>query len=57
MHGTPDEKTKIGEDVTAKILDRVQIDTKKNSSETLILQRYFEIIPSVNRTAVTFPWK
>jgi hypothetical protein len=48
----PIKKTKIGEDVTAKILGRVQIDTKKNTSETLILQRYFEIIPSVNRTAV-----
>ena len=35
MHGTPDEKTKIGEDVTAKILGRVQIDTKKTPQKPL----------------------
>jgi hypothetical protein len=35
-----------------RILNRVQGATKKNTSETLILQCYFEKIPSVNRTAV-----
>src|SRR6202050_789665 len=48
----PDWKTKIGEDVTSRLLDRVQGATKTNTSETLVLQRYFEIVPSVNRTAV-----
>jgi hypothetical protein len=51
----PDWKTRIGEDVTSKILDRVQGATKKNTSETLVLQRYAEIVPSVNRTAVIPP--
>src|SRR6202142_745971 len=53
VHFAPDWKTTIGEDVTSRILDRVQGATKKNTSETLVLQRYAEIIPSVNRTAVT----
>jgi hypothetical protein len=52
VHCAPDWKTKIGEDVTLRILDRVQGATKKNTSETPVLQRYFEIVPSVNRTAV-----
>ena len=30
---------------------------KKNTSETLVLQRYAEIVPSVNRTAVVLCWK
>jgi hypothetical protein len=34
------------------VLDRVQGATKKNTLETLVLQRYAEIVPSVNRTAV-----
>jgi hypothetical protein len=53
VHCAPDWKTKIGEDVTLRILDRVQGATKKNTSETLVLQRYFEIVPAVNRTAVS----
>src|SRR5277367_2927406 len=53
VHCAPDWKTKIGEYVTSRILDRVQGATKKNTSETLVLQRYAEIVPSVNRTAVT----
>src|SRR5215475_165233 len=52
VHRAPDWKTRIGEDVTSRILDRVQGATKKNTSETLVLQRYAEIVPSVNRTAV-----
>ena len=52
VHCAPDWKTRIGEDVTSRILDRVQGATKKNTSETLVLQRYAEILPSVNRTAV-----
>lgn len=52
VHCAPDWKTRIGEDVTSRILDRVQGATKKNTSETLVLQRYAEIVPSVNRTAV-----
>jgi hypothetical protein len=52
VHRAPDWKTKIGEDVTSRILDRVQGATKKNASETPVLQRYVEIVPSVNRTAV-----
>jgi hypothetical protein len=52
VHSASDWKTKIGEDVTLKILNRVQGATKKNTSETLIMQRYFEFIPSVNRTAM-----
>src|SRR5271154_4238687 len=52
VHCAPDWKTKIGEYVTLRILDRVQGATKKTASETLVLQRYFEIVPSVNRTAV-----
>src|ERR1700683_5853163 len=40
------------EDVTSRLLDRVQGATKKNTSENLVLQRYAEIVPSVNRTAV-----
>src|SRR5580692_7049060 len=52
VHFAPDWKTRIGEDVTSRILDRVQGATKKNTSETLVLQRYCEIVPSVNRTAV-----
>src|SRR5271170_2233607 len=52
VHCAPDWKTKIGEYVTSRILDRVQGATKINASETLVLQRYFEIAPSVNRTAV-----
>jgi hypothetical protein len=56
VHCAPDWKTKIGEDVTSRILDRVQGATKKNTSETLVLQRYFEIVPSVNRTAVLYGW-
>jgi hypothetical protein len=54
VHSASDWKTKIGEDVTLKILNRVQGATKKNTSETLIMQRYFEFIPSVNRTAMTW---
>jgi hypothetical protein len=54
VHCAPDWKTRIGEDVTSRILDRVQGTTKKNTSETLVLQRYAEIVPSVNRTAVIF---
>jgi hypothetical protein len=53
VHCAPDWKTRIGEDVTSRILDRVQGATKKNTSETLVLQRYAEIVPSVNRTAVS----
>lgn len=53
VHCAPDWKTRIGEDVTSRILDRVQGATKKNTSETLVLQRYAEIVRSVNRTAVT----
>src|ERR1700687_4381618 len=54
VHFAPDWKTKtrIGENVTSRILDRVQGATKKNTSETPVLQRYAEIVPSVNRTAV-----
>jgi PHB de-polymerase C-terminus len=52
VHCAPDWKTRIGEDVTSRILDRVQGATKKNTSETLVRQRYAEIVPSVNRTAV-----
>jgi hypothetical protein len=52
VHCAPDWKTRIGEDVTSRILDRVQGATKKNTLETLVLQRYAEIVPSVNRTAV-----
>ena len=52
VHCAPDWKTRIGEDVTSRILDRVQGATKTNTSETLVLQRYAEIVPSVNRTAV-----
>src|SRR5499427_7171794 len=55
VHCAPDWKTRIGEDVTSRILDRVQGATKKNTSETLVLQRYAEILPSVNRTAVIQP--
>src|ERR1700693_5649411 len=51
-YGPPDWKTRIGEDVTSRILDRVQGATKKNTLETPVLQRYAEIVPSVNRTAV-----
>src|SRR5580704_13715897 len=54
VHFAPDWKTRIGEDVTSRILDRVQGATKKNTSETPVLQRYAEIVPSVNRTAVIF---
>src|ERR1700692_1787684 len=32
--------------------NRVQVDTKKNAQETLMLQRYFTKSPSLNRTAV-----
>src|SRR6202790_4569898 len=53
VHCAPDWKTRIGEDVTSRILDRVQGATKKNTSETTVLQRYAEIVPSVNRTAVS----
>src|SRR5208282_2191187 len=53
VHCAPDWKTKIGEDVTSRSLDRVQGATKINTSETIVLQRYIEIVPSVNRTAVT----
>jgi len=52
VHCAPDWKTTIGEDVTSRSLDRVQGATKINTSETLDLQRYIEIVPSVNRTAV-----
>jgi hypothetical protein len=52
VHFAPNWKTRIGEDVTSRILDRVQGATKKNTSETLVLQRYAGIVPSVNRTAV-----
>src|SRR6516225_5194598 len=52
VHCAPDWKTRIGEDVTSRILDRVQGVTKNNTSETLVLQRYAEIVRSVNRTAV-----
>src|SRR5580692_8109476 len=52
VHCAPDWKTRIGEDVTSRLLDRVQGATKKNTSENLVLQRYAEIVPSVNRTAV-----
>jgi hypothetical protein len=38
VHRAPDWKTKIGEDVTARIPNRVQGATKNNTSETLILQ-------------------
>jgi hypothetical protein len=30
----------------------VQVDTKKNTKETLMLQRYVEKSPSLNRTAL-----
>src|SRR3974390_3617567 len=53
VHCAPDWKTRIGEDVTSRILDRVQGATRKNTSEILVLQRYAEILPAVNRTAVT----
>ena len=33
--------------------NRVQVDTKKNAQETLMLQRYFTKSPSLNRTALT----
>jgi hypothetical protein len=52
VHFAPDWKTRMGEDVTSRILDRVQGATKQNTSETLVLPRYAEIVPSVNRTAV-----
>src|ERR1700691_1918075 len=32
--------------------NRVQVDTKKNTQETLMLQRYFAKSPSLNRTAL-----
>ena len=32
--------------------NRVQVDTKKNTQETLVLQRYFTKSPSLNRTAL-----
>jgi hypothetical protein len=38
VHRSTDRKTKIGEDVTLRIPDRVQGATKINTSETLILQ-------------------
>src|SRR6516165_6987714 len=57
IHCAPDWKARIKEDVTSRILDRVQGATKKNTSETLVLQRYAEIVPSVNRTAVVLCWK
>jgi hypothetical protein len=52
VHCAPDWKTRIGEDVTSRILDRVQGATKKNTSETIVRQGYAEIVPSVNRIAV-----
>jgi hypothetical protein len=55
VHFAPDWKTRIGEDVTSRLIDRVQDATKKNISENLVLQRYAEIVPSVNRTRVGMP--
>jgi integrase/recombinase XerD len=46
------EKTKIGEEVTARIPNRLQGDTKKNTQKPLILQAFLAKSPALNRTAV-----
>jgi ribosomal protein S24E len=53
----PRLKNQNREDVTSRILNRAQGATKKYTSETLILQRYFEITPSVNRTGMGYTRK
>jgi len=52
MATPPIGKTEIGEEVTARIPNRLQIDTKKYTPKTLMPQRYSEKLPSTNRTAV-----
>ena len=48
----PIRKTKIREEITAKIQSRLQGATKKYADKILMPQRYLAKSPSINRTAV-----
>ena len=48
----PIRKTKIREEITAKIQSRLQGATKKYADKILMPQRYLAKPPSINRTRV-----
>ena len=52
----PIRKTKIREEITAKIQSRLQGATKKYADKILMPQRYLAKSPSINRTAVTIEY-